>query len=661
MSVWNHGWSGCSSLTVDTYATVEKDTIQVHRGNQVMAVKSSSDIREISWVDGSMLLFLGKGSMLYGFSLDGNQGVVDVKDYERSEVHLNEGCVLLVKDKDADTVIHPKMENGNVSLEDAQRFPFPVKHEEDEKSGSVPLVSTVEGLKQEKEEENEKKVEVKKEKKEEEKKGEVKEGKEKEEEEERKEEKEEVKDVKEEKVEEEEKKEMKDEVKVKGEEKEEVKEAMKEGEKEEKAIKEEKTEEKEEMEVKEEEKEEVKEPTSQHPLGLRQSLSKGNIFNQPAKPMKGSLFGSNSTWSGAIGLFDDDSRKKATSGTESSQPAASWSPVNYSFGNGTGGLFGSNTSKDASSAGEVASKPKASEASTRHFAKGLFDQTGHSTKQLSKPVSSDIKEVETIDEPASKPPFDSESGLFGGSTATTSLFGAKKEEVKENAPKPPAPSFGGSSSGLFSNNSSGGLFNSAKKEEEVKESAPKPPAPSFGGSSSGLFSNNSSGTTTIDKKAASSTTMDTQPHDESLTSFVSMVDDVPTTVDLLLSQADLFVEEVCKDEEISDLNTDSLEDSLSSIVNRIQDCDSRLSRIRGQETMVRHDCVEMRCRMKLLRSVKISELKEQVMKSSRLWSKHYDEVSKQNSSLDSMDDRVCLLQREVGLLRDELLSMGSLK
>ena len=233
--------------------------------------------------------------------------------------------------------------------------------------------------------------------------------------------------------------------------------------------------------------------------------------------------------------------------------------------------------------------------------------------------------------------------------------------MKESAPKPPAPSFGGSSSGLFSNNSSGGLFNSAKKEEEVKESAPKPPAPSFGGSSSGLFSNNSSGTTTIDKKAASSTTMDTQPHDESLTSFVSMVDDVPTTVDLLLSQADLFVEEVCKDEEISDLNTDSLEDSLSSIVNRIQDCDSRLSRIRGQETMVRHDCVEMRCRMKLLRSVKISELKEQVMKSSRLWSKHYDEVSKQNSSLDSMDDRVCLLQREVGLLRDELLSMGSLK
>ena len=826
MSVWNHGWFGCSSLTVDTYATVEKETIQVHRGDQVMAVKSSSDIREISWVDGSMLLFLGKGSMLYGFSLDGNQGVVDVKDYERSEVHLNEGCVLLVKDKDADTVIRPKMENGNVSLEDAQRLPFPVKHEEDEKSGSVPLVSTVEGLKQEKEEENEKKVEVKKEKKEEEKKGEVKEGKEKEEEEERKEEKEEVKDVKEEKVEEEEKKEMKDEVKVKGEEKEEVKEAMKEGEKEEKAIKEEKTEEKEEMEVKEEEKEEVKEPTSQHPLGLRQSLSKGNIFNQPAKPMKGSLFGSNSTWSGAIGLFDDDSRKKATSGNESSQPAASWSPVNYSFGSGTGGLFGSNTSKDASSAGEVASKPKASEASTRHFAKGLFDQTGHSTKQLSKPVSSDIKEVETIDEPASKPPFDSGSGLFGGSTATTSLFGAKKEEVKENAPKPPAPSFGGglfgvkkesteesatkpattfgqglfgrnmestslfggkkesdsgaaadksaspfgkgglfsggnetssglfgsrvdfsvkekstprisrggkggifgaqkdedvqepsslesgrglfstsaqskektgtsllgsnsssglfnsakkeeevkesapkppapsfggSSSGLFSNNSSGGLFNSAKKEEEVKESAPKPPAPSFGGSSSGLFSNNSSGTTTIDKKAASSTTMDTQPHDESLTSFVSMVDDVPTTVDLLLSQADLFVEEVCKDEEISDLNTDSLEDSLSSIVNRIQDCDSRLSRIRGQETMVRHDCVEMRCRMKLLRSVKISELKKQVMKSSRLWSKHYDEVSKQNSSLDSMDNRVCLLQREVGLLRDELLSMGSLK
>ena len=826
MSVWNHGWFGCSSLTVDTYATVEKDTIQVHRGDQVMAVKSSSDIREISWVDGSMLLFLGKGSMLCGFSLDGNQGVVDVKDYERSEVHLNEGCVLLVKDKDADTVIRPKMENGNVSLEDAQRFPFPVKHEEDEKSGSVPLVSTVEGLKQEKEEENEKKVEVKKEKKEEEKKGEVKEGKEKEEEEERKEEKEEVKDVKEEKVEEEEKKEMKDEVKVKGEEKEEVKEAMKEGEKEEKAIKEEKTEEKEEMEVKEEEKEEVKEPTSQHPLGLRQSLSKGNIFNQPAKPMKGSLFGSNSTWSGAIGLFDDDSRKKATSGNESSQPAASWSPVNYSFGSGTGGLFGSNTSKDASSAGEVASKPKASEASTRHFAKGLFDQTGHSTKQLSKPVSSDIKEVETVDEPASKPPFGSGSGLFGGSTATTSLFGAKKEEVKENAPKPPAPSFGGglfgvkkesteesatkpattfgqglfgrnmestslfggkkesdsgvaadksaspfgkgglfsggnetssglfgsrvdfsvkekstprisrggkggifgaqkdedvqepsslesgrglfstsaqskektgtsllgsnsssglfnsakkeeevkesapkppapsfggSSSGLFSNNSSGGLFNSAKKEEEVKESAPKPPAPSFGGSSSGLFSNNSSGTTTIDKKAASSTTMDTQPHDESLTSFVSMVDDVPTTVDLLLSQADLFVEEVCKDEEISDLNTDSLEDSLSSIVNRIQDCDSHLSRICGQETMVRHDCVEMRCRMKLLRSVKISELKEQVMKSSRLWSKHYDEVSKQNSSLDSMDDRVCLLQREVGLLRDELLSMGSLK
>ena len=788
MSVWNHGWFGCSSLTVDTYATVEKETIQVHRGDQVMAVKSSSDIREISWVDGSMLLFLGKGSMLYGFSLDGNQGVVDVKDYERSEVHLNEGCVLLVKDKDADTVIRPKMENGNVSLEDAQRLPFPVKHEEDEKSGSVPLVSTVEGLKQEKEEENEKKVEVKKEKKEEEKKGEVKEGKEKEEEEERKEEKEEVKDVKEEKVEEEEKKEMKDEVKVKGEEKEEVKEAMKEGEKEEKAIKEEKTEEKEEMEVKEEEKEEVKEPTSQHPLGLRQSLSKGNIFNQPAKPMKGSLFGSNSTWSGAIGLFDDDSRKKATSGNESSQPAASWSPVNYSFGSGTGGLFGSNTSKDASSAGEVASKPKASEASTRHFAKGLFDQTGHSTKQLSKPVSSDIKEVETIDEPASKPPFDSGSGLFGGSTATTSLFGAKKEEVKENAPKPPAPSFGGglfgvkkesteesatkpattfgqglfgrnmestslfggkkesdsgaaadksaspfgkgglfsggneTSSGLFGSrvdfsekekstprisrggkggifgaqkdedvqepsslesgrglfstsaqskentgtsllgsNSSGGLFNSAKKEEEVKESAPKPPAPSFGGSSSGLFSNNSSGTTTIDKKAASSTTMDTQPHDESLTSFVSMVDDVPTTVDLLLSQADLFVEEVCKDEEISDLNTDSLEDSLSSIVNRIQDCDSHLSRICGQETMVRHDCVEMRCRMKLLRSVKISELKKQVMKSSRLWSKHYDEVSKQNSSLDSMDNRVCLLQREVGLLRDELLSMGSLK
>ena len=223
---------------------------------------------------------------------------------------------------------------------------------------------------------------------------------------------------------------------------------------------------------------------------------------------------------------------------------------------------------------------------------------------------------------------------------------------------------------MFSNNSSGGLFNSAKKEEEVKESAPKPPAPSFGGSSGGLFSNNSSGglfntnssgTTTIDKKTVSSTTMDTQPHDESLTSFVSMVDDVPTTVDLLLSQADLFVEEVCKDEEISDLNTDSLEDSLSSIVNRIQDCDSRLSRIRGQETMVRHDCVETRCRMKLLRSVKISELKEQVMKSSRLWSKHYDEVSKQNSSLDSMDDRVCLLQREVGLLRDELLSMGSLK
>lgn len=108
VSVWNHGWSGCSSLTVDTYATVEKETIQVHRGDQVMAVKSSSDIREISWVDGSMLLFLGKGSMLYGFSLDGNQGVVDVKDYERSEVHLNEGCVLLVKDKDADTVIRPK-------------------------------------------------------------------------------------------------------------------------------------------------------------------------------------------------------------------------------------------------------------------------------------------------------------------------------------------------------------------------------------------------------------------------------------------------------------------------------------------------------------------------------------------------------------------------
>ena len=156
MSVWNHGWFGCSSLTVDTYATVEKETIQVHRGDQVMAVKSSSDIREISWVDGSMLLFLGKGSMLCGFSLDGNQGVVDVKDYERSEVHLNEGCVLLVKDKDADTVIRPKMENGNVSLEDAQRLPFPVKHEEDEKSGSVPLVSTVEGLKQEKEEENEK-------------------------------------------------------------------------------------------------------------------------------------------------------------------------------------------------------------------------------------------------------------------------------------------------------------------------------------------------------------------------------------------------------------------------------------------------------------------------------------------------------------------------
>ena len=75
VSVWNHGWFGCSSLTVDTYATVEKDTIQVHRGDQVMAVKSSSDIREISWVDGSMLLFLGKGSMLYGFSLDGNEGL----------------------------------------------------------------------------------------------------------------------------------------------------------------------------------------------------------------------------------------------------------------------------------------------------------------------------------------------------------------------------------------------------------------------------------------------------------------------------------------------------------------------------------------------------------------------------------------------------------
>ena len=77
--------------------------------------------------------------------------------------------------------------------------------------------------------------------------------------------------------------------------------------------------------------------------------------------------------------------------------------------------------------------------------------------------------------------------------------------------------------------------------------------------------------------------------------------------------------------------------------------------------MIRHDCVESRCRMKLLRAVKISELKEQVMKSSHLWSKHYDEVNKQNLSLDDMSERVSSLQREVGLLRDEILSKGSLK
>ena len=112
---------------------------------------------------------------------------------------------------------------------------------------------------------------------------------------------------------------------------------------------------------------------------------------------------------------------------------------------------------------------------------------------------------------------------------------------------------------------------------------------------------------------------------------------------------------------MSDLTTDSLENSLTSIVNRIQACDSRLSCIRGQERMVRHDCVESRCRMKLLRAVKISELKEQVMKSSSLWSKHYDEVNKQNACLDDAGDRVCSLQREIGLLRDEILSKGSLK
>ena len=327
--------------------------------------------------------------------------------------------------------------------------------------------------------------------------------------------------------------------------------------------------------------------------------------------------------------------------------------------------------------------------------KGLFSKKDDSTD--SKNDLADLKD--TKDQSADKNDNDESTNVKGDKNDST-------DSKNDLTPQPPTPSI----------SSSGGLF--SKKDDSIPQSTP----PSFVGK--GLFSKkdestdskndladlkdtkdqsadkNDNGESTngrddcdnnstddkndstdakdakdestpnpisdsvpliIEEEVVSDQEIETDPIIELVsTPYVSMVELVPLPVDLLLSTADLLVEEVCSSIPVPFYqDSQSLYDELENqLLEPIYRADQNLARIAGQISSMRHSLLETRCKVKTLKKMKLDELTEDSLISSLQWGKHTREIHDQKNRLDELLRRVKDTQRLIGIMMDMVNENG---
>ena len=165
----------------------------------------------------------------------------------------------------------------------------------------------------------------------------------------------------------------------------------------------------------------------------------------------------------------------------------------------------------------------------------------------------------------------------------------------------------------------------------------------------------------IEEEVVSDQEIETDPIIELVsTPYVSMVELVPLPVDLLLSTADLLVEEVCSSIPVPFYqDSQSLYDELENqLLEPIYRADQNLARIAGQISSMRHSLLETRCKVKTLKKMKLDELTEDSLISSLQWGKHTREIHDQKNRLDELLRRVKDTQRLIGIMMDMVNENG---
>ena len=449
----------------------------------------------------------------------------------------------------------------------------------------------------------------------------------------------------------------------------------------------------------------------------RLGLSEDNIFNTPFSIPKGGLFGDLNTSStllrkddlaqptpsfsssggGLFGNRKDDSTPQPpaplfvgkglfSKRDDLTQPPVSSfaggglfgskkddstnKPPALSFGSG-GGLF---TKKDnyTDSKNDSTSQPSIHSISSSG---GLFSKKDDSTPQSTPPSFVGKGLFSTKDDSTPQPPipsFSNDGGLF-----------SKKDD---STPQPPIPSFsnGGGLFGNKTNDSTDSKNDLADLKDTKDQSADKN---DNGESTNGRddCDNNSTDDKNdstdakdakdestpnpisdsvpliIEEEVVSDQEIETDPIIELVsTPYVSMVELVPLPVDLLLSTADLLVEEVCSSIPVPFYqDSQSLYDELENqLLEPIYRADQNLARIAGQISSMRHSLLETRCKVKTLKKMKLDELTEDSLISSLQWGKHTREIHDQKNRLDELLRRVKDTQRLIGIMMDMVNENG---
>ena len=312
-----------------------------------------------------------------------------------------------------------------------------------------------------------------------------------------------------------------------------------------------------------------------------------------------------------------------------------------SFGSG-GGLF---SKKDDST-------PQSTPPS--FVGKGLFSTKDDSTPQPPIPsFSNDGGLFSKKDDSTPQPPipsFSNGGGLFGNKTNDSTDSKNDLADLKDTKDQSADKNDNGESTNGrddCDNNSTDDKNDSTDAKDAKDESTPNPISDSV--------------PLIIEEEVVSDQEIETDPIIELVsTPYVSMVELVPLPVDLLLSTADLLVEEVCSSIPVPFYqDSQSLYDELENqLLEPIYRADQNLARIAGQISSMRHSLLETRCKVKTLKKMKLDELTEDSLISSLQWGKHTREIHDQKNRLDELLRRVKDTQRLIGIMMDMVNENG---